>query len=208
MNSDEADQRAAEQRAADLFQLGWENGAGAAIWARAAQDELMRHEEARAHFSSGSADREAWDRLHSSTLMLVVAIEQVLAFEKRLRRLTGDAELTEARRRFDAAFPHAEAIRDIAAHLDAYAVGQGDRQTGRGRQVRKAVTERNLGPLVYWTNGGGTVLELGDELLNLRAATSAAVTLAAVVERVRDKWLERTEAEANAAFRRRWGLDQ
>src|SRR4051812_44425283 len=101
MDADEAAQRAAEQRAADLFYLGWENGAGAAIWARATLDELARHEQARARFTNDTADREAWERLHSSALMLVVAVEQVLAFERRVRRVTGDAELARARQRFD-----------------------------------------------------------------------------------------------------------
>jgi hypothetical protein len=56
------------------------------------------------------------------------------------------------------------------------------------------------------TDGGGTILRLEDEHLNLRAAANAAVELAQVVERVRARHPERAEREANAALRRRYGL--
>lgn len=78
-------------------------------------DELARHEEARAQFQSKPADQEAGKRIYSTALMLVVAIDQVLAFERRVRRITGDAELKRALDRFNAVGPHAEAVRDIAA---------------------------------------------------------------------------------------------
>jgi hypothetical protein len=210
MEEHEAAQRAAEHRAAALFSLGWENGAGAGIWARTVLDELGRHEAARERYASDSTDRQAYERLCGSALMLVVAIDQVLAFEKRVRSITGDAELARARERFDRTGPQAETIRDIAAHLDAYAVGEGDRQTetGRGRPAQPPVTESNVTPFIFWTNGGGTRLQLADEELNLRTAAHAAVALAEVVERVRLKYLQRVEREANAALRRRYGLDQ
>jgi hypothetical protein len=50
---------------------------------------------------------------------LVVAIDQVLAFESRVRRLTDDAELAKARARFDAVGPDAKELRNLVAHLDA-----------------------------------------------------------------------------------------
>jgi hypothetical protein len=37
----------------------------------------------------------------------------------------------KARARFDAVGPDAEALRDLVAHLDEYAVGKGSRQTGK-----------------------------------------------------------------------------
>jgi hypothetical protein len=135
--------------------------------------------------------------------MLVVAIDQVLAFERRIRRLTGDAELAQARAHFDAVVPDAEALRDLVAHLDAYAVGEGWRQTGAQMPT---LSEPYLTTFIFWTDGGGTVLNLGDEQLNVRTAASAAVKLAQMVERVRAKHLERVEREANAAARRRFGL--
>jgi hypothetical protein len=52
---DEAVQREAERKAAALFHLGFENGAGAEIWARVVRDELDRHETARGGFASGRA---------------------------------------------------------------------------------------------------------------------------------------------------------
>jgi hypothetical protein len=63
-------------------------------------DELVGHEAAGESFGS-ERKREAWDRLHSTALLLIVAIDQVLSFERRVRRLTGDAELQRARARFD-----------------------------------------------------------------------------------------------------------
>src|SRR5438874_10974324 len=99
MDRDEASQREAEHKAAALHYLGWETGSGATVWARAVRDGLRQHEEARAHYAAGGTNisvlerREMWERLHATVLMLVVAIDQVLIYEQRVRRLTGDAEL-------------------------------------------------------------------------------------------------------------------
>ena len=60
---------------------------------------------------------------------------------------------------------------------------------------------------IHWANGGGTALDLAGDRINLRAAANAAVALAEVIERVREKYLERSEREANAALRRLHGLD-
>lgn len=204
MDDDEAARRAAEHKAAALHRLGWEEGAGATIWARAVQDNLELHESARKRFAANEADLESWERLHATALTLVVAIDQVLAFERRVRRLTGDAELARARDRFDAVGPDAEALRDLVAHLDAYAVGEGKRQRGEGKPP--AITEKYLTALIWWGDGEGTRLNLGEEQLNLRTAAGAAVELARVVERVRAEHLKRAEQEANAALRRQYGL--
>lgn len=136
--------------------------------------------------------------------MLVVAIDQVLAFEARVRRLTGDAKLARARAHFDGVGPRAGALPDLVVHLDDYAVGMGNRQRGKAGPV---ITDPYLETFLYWTNDGGTILDLAGESLNLRTTPHAAVELAGVVERVRVKYLERTEQEANAALRRRNGLD-
>ena len=141
---------------------------------------------------------------HDRPCELVVAIDQVLAFERRVRRLTGDAELARARDRFDAVGPDPEALRDLVAHLDAYAVGEGKRQRGEGKPP--AITEKYLTALIWWGDGEGTRLNLGEEQLNLRTAAGAAVELARVVERVRAEHLKRAEQEANAALRRQYGL--
>jgi len=203
MDTDEAAQRKAERKAAALHNVGWETGAGAAVWARAVQDGLALHESARDRFAAGTADRESWERLHSTALTLVVSIDQVLAFESRVRRLTGDAELARARARFDAVCPNAEALRDLVAHLDAYAVGEGFRQMGK---QLPPIDDDHLATFIFWTDGGGTILNLGDHRLNLREASNAAVNLAQVVERVRARHLKRAEHEANAALRRRFAL--
>jgi hypothetical protein len=203
MDEDEAAQREAEHKAAALHNLGWETGAGATVWARAVQDQLPLHEAARERYAANTADLEAWERLHGSALMLVMAIDQVLAFERRVRRLTGDAELAQARAWFDAVVPDAEAVRDLINHLDEYAVGQGWRQKGNRTP---AISKPYLSTFIYWADGGGTILNLGDEQVNLRAAAEAAVELAEVVERVRARHLERIEREANAGLRRRFRL--
>jgi hypothetical protein len=204
MDEAEAARHAAEHKAAALHRIGWEEGAGATIWARAVQDNLELHESARKRFAANSADLESWERLHATALILVVAIDQVLVFERRVRSLTGDAELSEARAHFDALRPDTNALRDLVAHLDAYAVGEGWRQTGKQLPT---ISEKYLTPLIWWGNGGGTMLNLGEERLNLRTAAAAAIKLAQVVERVRAEHLKRVEREANAAFRRQYGLE-
>jgi hypothetical protein len=204
MDENEAVRRTAEHKAAALHRVGWEEGAGATIWARAVQDNLELHESARKRFATNKVDLENWERLHATALMLVVAIDQVLAFEQRVRGLTGDAELARARERFDAVGPDAEALRDLVAHLDSYAVGEGQRQTG---ERMPPISEKYLSLLIWWGGGGGTIVNLGGERQNLRAAANAAIELAQVVERVRAKYLERAGQEANAAFRRQYGLE-
>jgi hypothetical protein len=97
-------QREAEHKAAALHTVGWETGAGATIWARAVHDVLAARVGA-GTLRGRDRDLEAWERLHSTALMLVVAVDQVLAFEQRVRRLTGDAELARARARFAHAAP-------------------------------------------------------------------------------------------------------
>ena len=200
----EEEQHAAEHKAAALHNVGWETGAGATIWARAAGDVLALHESARERYAANAANLETWERLHGTALMLVVAIDQVLAFERRVRKVTGDGELADSRAAFDARVgPYARHLRDLVAHLDAYAVGEGWRQTGKRKPP---ISKRYIASFISWSDGGGTVLDLGGESLNLRTAASAATELAQVVERVRARHLKRVEQEANAAFRRRWGV--
>jgi hypothetical protein len=202
MDPHQAAQHEAEHKAAALHRLGWETGAGATIWARSIQDELGRHVAARERWAS-HPDRVAWERLHGSALLVIVAIDQVLMFERRVRRLTGDADLQKARTRFDRVGPDAEGLRDLIAHLDEYVVGTGQRQIGK---LDPPLDDRYLETFLYWTDTGDTILNLGDQQLNLRAAADAAIELAQVVEQVRAKCLEITEQQANAAARRRFGL--
>jgi hypothetical protein len=202
MGTDEIEQRRAEHRAAALHHVGPEAGAGATVWARAVQDLAALHESARQTWVS-SPDLETWERLHVTALILAVAIDQVLAFERRVRHLTADPELAQARASFDGVCPDAEGLRDLVSHLDAYAVGEGWRQTGRRMPP---IDDQYLATFIYWGDGGSTILDLGGEHLNLRATAEAATDLAKVIERVRARHLERVEEEANAALRRRFGL--
>ncbi len=201
---------AAARRAASLHFLGPEEGAGARIWAQNVADELVRHDAARTQLEAGTADHRELDRFYGSSLMLVVAIDQVLTFETRVCKLTGDADLRRARQRFDAVAHRAEAIRDIAAHLDAYAVGDGNRQTGRGREQERPVTERNVRAQPVWTDDGRTFLQLADESMSLHEAATAAIELAEAIERARVRHLDRSSKEADAALRREYqslGID-
>ena len=199
---DEAGEREALKRAAALDALGPRAGAGATIWARATSDLLERHETIRDGLGE-LIGPEDWERFISTALLTVVAIDQVLTFEQRVRKLTGDAELAKASGRFDAIEPHAKAIRDLVVHMDEYAIGEGQRQAGKGKG-QPPIRERNLRPLVYWgvaDDGSrrGTVITLANEQIDLRRAAIAAVELAAVTERVRSKHLRRASDEARAA---------
>jgi hypothetical protein len=205
MNEKGAARKAAEHKAAALHHLGYDEGAGATIWARAVRDNLELHESAQANWAdAASRDMATWERLHVTALILVVAIDQVLAFERRVWALTEDAELAEARADFDRIAPHAEALRDIVAHLDSYAVGEGFRQ--RGKRV-PSVTRKYVAPLIWWTDDGATTLNLGDESLDLRSAAAQALVLAEVVEKVRAKHMKVAGVEADAAFRRQFGIE-
>src|SRR5919108_2011120 len=132
MDENEKARRAAEHKAAALHNLGYDQGAGATIWARGVRDNLELHESARTRWADpATRDMETWERLHVSALILVVAIDQILAFERRVWALTEDVELAAARAEFDRVAPDAEALRDIVAPLDTYAVGGGFRKQGK-----------------------------------------------------------------------------
>jgi hypothetical protein len=123
----------------------------------------------------------------------------VLAFEHRVRKLTGDGELAKARASFDAAYPMVNRLRDYIAHLDDYAVGDGRLQT-----VSPAVLDDKYpSPLLGWVQYGSTFLTIGDAQVMVEDAARRAIELAEVVERVRERHLERVEREANAELRRR-----
>ena len=146
-------QRAAKQMES-LGALSSENGAGVAIWSRVIADELARHVEARDQFNAHKGDHAAWERFNGSALVIVVAVDQVLRFERRVRKLTGDAELSRARKAFTAGVGVAvQAIRDVAIHLDDYAIGEGHRQTGRHGPGGRPITGRGIQSLIYWTDG-------------------------------------------------------
>src|SRR5262249_41484368 len=151
-SDDETQKREAEYLTAALHNLGLYRGTGAAIWARTAEDELLRHESARKRWGSGQGE-ETWKVLHGSALAIAMAVDQVLKFEHRVWSLTRDPELRQARERFDARVPDAEDLRDVVAHQDAYAAGMGHRQTG---QRAPPVKERHVATFIYWTDGPET----------------------------------------------------
>ena len=133
-------------------------------------------------------------------MLLVIAIDQVLVYEDRVRSLTGDAHLAKARKTFDRSFLDAENLRDLVTHLDKYAIGEGNRQTGK---TQPKLGEKYVATFIYWGDDGDTILNLGDRTVDLRSAAGAAIELAAAVERARSKGLERAENQANEALQRR-----
>ena len=91
--------------------------------------------------------------------------------------------MANSRKRDDSLTPPAEmsrGLRDLAAHLDEYAVGRGLRQTGK---LKPGLSDPHVRTLVYWSDTDDTYVSLGDKSLNLRIAAREAVRLAAVVER-------------------------
>jgi hypothetical protein len=204
MDDEIRESREAAQRAADLDHLGPNVGAGATIWARAAQDALALQESARARFEASTPDLEVWERFHSSALVVVVAVEQVLAFARSVLSLTGDAELARARARFEARVPHVEAFRDLVAHLDDYAIGLGWSQRPTDDGTPPLITEKNLAVQPFWTDVDGMSIDLAGMRVDLAASVEAATELAQVVERAREKGLTRASNDANDAMKRRF----
>ena len=97
--------------------------------------------------------------------------------------------LQKARKAFDDEVgDSANNIRDVAMHLDDYAIGIGNRQTGK---QGPAVTERYVRNTVYWTDLNESYISLGGHQLSVDRAAHAAVELAEVVERVRDSYQRR-----------------
>lgn len=202
MDENERARREAEHRAAALHHIGYEEGAGATIWARAVKDNLELHETARRRVEEGGS-LEIWERLNATALILVVAMDQILAYGDRVLALTDDAELAEAIADFDAFAADTRALRDLVAHLDEYAVGEGWRQKGKRPHP---ISEKYVSALLWWADGGGTMLRLGHDAVDLRSAALKAIDLAQVIERVRAEQLRRAGEEANAALRRQYGL--
>jgi hypothetical protein len=66
------------------------------------------------------------------------------------------------------------------------------------------ISEPNLAVQPFWTDGGGTYIDLGDKRIELRVASKAATELAHAVEQVRAKHLAKVEKEADDAMRRRF----
>ena len=116
-------------------------------------------------------------------------------------RLTNDVDLRGERELFNRNAADTEALRDLVAHLDACAVGERHRQTGK---KRPPVIAKYVSPLIYWGENSGTMLRLGDEGVDLRSAALQAIDLARTVERVRTKHLELANQEWKIAFRRQY----
>jgi hypothetical protein len=118
MDADEAAHREAQEKAAALFHLGWENGAGATIWARVIQDQMALHDSGRERLAADTGDMETWERLYGSALVLVVAVVKVCTLHtvvsldpvyitaSNLVRL-GEGEFTGRRRSWSSSAPSA-----------------------------------------------------------------------------------------------------
>jgi hypothetical protein len=168
--------------AAKLDALSIEHGAGATVWSQVIEDNLAQHVKAREQIAQ-PPNHVAYARYHGTALIIVVAVDQILRFEHRVRQLTGDADLQKARQKFDAEVGSvAKDIRDIAMHLDDYALGQGNRQTGK---QGPAVRERHVRNTVYWTDLNESYVSLGGDQLSVERTARAAIELAGMIERAR-----------------------
>lgn len=169
-----------------LAALGLEHGAGTTVWRRVVLDELAHHVAAREQYRAGKGTNDIFAQYHGTALVIVVAVDQILRFEHRVRQLTGDAALQKARKVFDDEVGgSANYIRDVAMHLDDYAIGMGNRQTGK---QGPAVKERYVRNAVYWTDLNESYISLGGHQLSVDRTANAAVKLAEVVERVRESY--------------------
>jgi hypothetical protein len=114
-----------------LAALGLEHAAGATVWRQVILDELAHHVEAREQFREGSATNNTSAQYHG-TALVIVSPSTRFCFEHRVRQLTGDAALQKTQKAFDdEAGDSANTICDVAMHLDDYAIGAGNRQTGK-----------------------------------------------------------------------------
>ena len=210
MDEEERVRGAAEHKAAALHHLGPEEGAGATIWARGVKDNLALHQEARRRIPTprGATEHplETWERLYAAAFVIVIAMDQILSYADRVLALTGDVELRKARDRFHDTATDTKALRDLVAHLEAYAVGEGWRQTGKRKNL-PPIAERNLATLMWWPDSGGTMLRLGHEGVDLSSAALQAIELAKVVELVRARHLRLAGEEADAALRRQYPIE-
>jgi hypothetical protein len=59
--------------------------------------------------------------------------------------------------------PHAKAIRDLAAHFDDYAVGEGWLQKPTAEGAPPSIREQNLAVLLFWADTDGTFIDLGEK---------------------------------------------
>ena len=167
-----------------LGALSLEEGAGPVVWRQVLEDALAQHVRARDDIRQ-PLNHVAYARYHGTAFVIVVAVDQVLRFERRVRQLTGDAELQKARQKFENEVgDSAKAIRDLAMHLDDYAIGEGNRQTGK---QGPRVTERYVRNTVYWTDRNESYISLGGDQLSVERSAHAAIQLAEAVERVRAK---------------------
>jgi hypothetical protein len=129
------------------------------------------------------------------THFLLIAIGATLRTSKKLLSKTGDHRLTDARREFDEAFPHAEDLRDIAEHLEAYAIGegwlQGDREPEETRVRSDSASfwlqfdERFDPDCTTWINFSDS------RRMDLRAAADRAIGLATLMEQIEVEYAER-----------------
>jgi hypothetical protein len=126
---------------------------------------------------------------------LLIAIGATLRTSKKLLSRTGDHRLADALRAFDAAFPHAGDLRDIAEHLEAYAVGEGWLQAGALSEDERVRSDW----VTFW-------LQFDDRLdpdstirinfsdsrrMDLKAAAERAIEITTVVEHVEVEHAER-----------------
>lgn len=113
---------------------------------------------------------------------LIVALVRLRAAAKTFQKASG-AKIAEAIEAFDAALPKLRKMRDVAEHIDEYAIDS-------GRRMDVSRCELAVGA---WD---GTTFSWMNSTLNIEKAQAAAEALFRALQTERDRVLQRSEREA------------
>jgi hypothetical protein len=156
------------------------------LWAQAIREQQARVTAASTALSEQAqrggmemTNLEPFRRVRYEGHFLLVAIAHVLKIREVFFDLTHDARLAEAQQQFDAAAPDAKHLRDMLEHMDRYAFG-----TGR-LQVAGEVDKNAAFQIITLMINTGRVRFRFDKEVDLEAAASAALEVAAVAAEVR-----------------------
>ena len=94
----------------------------------------------------------------------VIALSQVFRAAVEMKRITGDALLDQACKRFEKDLPDAQGLRDILIHFDAYERGKGKLQKAGAMGTLDIFTES--GETRFWLRINDLKIELGLALQN------------------------------------------
>lgn len=106
----------------------------------------------------------------------VIALSQVLRAAVEMNRITGDALLNRACKRFQKDMPDAKGLRHVLIHFDAYERGKGQLQKGGAMGTLNIFTES--GENRFWLRINDMKIELGSALQNAEDLAYEAMSAA------------------------------